>query len=80
MYTSPRRVHDDDDVYYYVGERLKLDGETERWAFVRGSGMMMSLGCLLNRFTGTNDNRRLNFAQGRAGSKGTASGRLQHPR
>ena len=29
---------DDDDVYYDIGERLKLEGETERWAFVRGSG------------------------------------------
>ena len=28
---------DDDDVYYDIGERLKLEGETERWAFVRGS-------------------------------------------
>ena len=22
-------MHDDDDVYYYIGERLKLEGETE---------------------------------------------------
>ena len=27
---------DDDDVYYDIGERLKLEGETERWAFIRG--------------------------------------------
>ena len=22
-------LYDDDDVYYYIGERLKLEGETE---------------------------------------------------
>ena len=31
-------LDDDDDVYYYIGERLKLEEETERWALVRGSG------------------------------------------
>ena len=24
-----RFLHDDDDVYYYTGERIKLEGETE---------------------------------------------------
>ena len=35
---AERRESGDDGVYYYVGERLKSEGETERRAFVQGSG------------------------------------------
>ena len=35
--SAPNDLTDDDNVYYYIGEGLELEGETERWAFVRGS-------------------------------------------
>ena len=31
-------IEEDDDVYCYIREKLKLEGETERRAFVRESG------------------------------------------
>ena len=38
--STPTSLRGDDDVYYYIGERLKLEGETENmgvWTKKRGS-------------------------------------------
>ena len=38
---------DDDDVFYYIGEILKLEGETENKAFVGKSGRVMTAQVLM---------------------------------